>query len=160
MPLIHRTSENSVKWKSNFRENPECELRLIGVLRSSQCPAREATQYALVIATIVRRCDYVASKGHRGPPALLHGDVDGCRGTMERLGRTSCVGPTYWTRIFGTEPPRTFSPARCSSRKAQPNCTPAPTVTPAARGVCPTPWIRGSIRRRSPNSLPQSPRYS
>jgi hypothetical protein len=35
MPLIHRTSENSVKWKSNFRENPECELRLIGFLRSS-----------------------------------------------------------------------------------------------------------------------------
>ena len=61
-----------------------CELRLYGVLRSSHCPAREATQYALVIATIVRRYDHVASKGHRGHPALLHGDVEGCRGTMER----------------------------------------------------------------------------
>src|SRR5215207_7153966 len=30
-----RTSENSVKWKSNFRESPECELRGDGVLRSS-----------------------------------------------------------------------------------------------------------------------------
>ena len=30
-----RTSENSVKWKSNFRECPECELRQNGVLGSS-----------------------------------------------------------------------------------------------------------------------------
>src|SRR5215213_2751608 len=30
-----RTSENPVKWKSNFRECPECERRQPGVLRSS-----------------------------------------------------------------------------------------------------------------------------
>src|SRR5919107_2893900 len=136
------------------------ELRPNGILPSSPCPAQEVTQYALVIATIVRRCDHVASKGHRGPPALLHGDVEGYRGTMERLGRALCVGPMYWTSTFGTEPPRICSPALCSSRKVQPSCTPAPTVTPAARGECPTPWIPASIRHRSPNSLPQSPRYS
>ena len=51
--------------------------------------AQEATQYAPVIATVVRRCDHVASKVHRGPPALLHGDVEGYRGTIERLGRAS-----------------------------------------------------------------------
>src|SRR5215208_3433217 len=109
---------------------------------------------------IVRRCDHVASKGHRGHPALLHGDVEGYRDTMERLGRASCVGPTHWTSTFGTELPKICSPARFSSRKAQPSCTPAPTVTPAARGACPTPWMRASIWPLLPNSLLQSPRYS
>src|SRR5215203_2854618 len=147
---------------SNLGEGVSCEvgLPLYGVMRGSPCPSLQATQYALVIATIVRRSDHLASKGHRGPPALLLCYVEGYRATMERLGRASCVGPTYWTSIFGTEPPRICSPARCSSRKAQPNCTPAPTVTPAAPGACPTPWIRASIRRRLPNSLLQSRRYS
>src|SRR5215211_9138355 len=78
--------------------------------------AREATQYALVIATIVRRCDYVASKGHRGPPTLLHGDVEGYGSMMERLKGASCIGPRYWTSIFGIERSRICSPARYSSR--------------------------------------------
>ncbi len=62
----------------------EGELRVYGVLRSSPCTAQEATQYALVIATIVRRCDHVALKLHRGPPTLPHSDVEGYPGTMER----------------------------------------------------------------------------
>src|SRR5215213_2724138 len=55
--------------------SPECvegkflELRLNDVLRSSPCPSLQATQFALVIATIVRRCDHVASKG---PVTIRH----------------------------------------------------------------------------------------
>jgi hypothetical protein len=95
---IHRLADNTktatLRAKGLMRLPPTfllCNPFLFGHTSAlvSRTSAREATQYALVIATIVRRCDYVASKGHRGPPALLHGDVEGCRGTMERLGRAS-----------------------------------------------------------------------
>src|SRR5918998_5096724 len=43
------------------------EVRRYEVLRSSPCPGCQATQYVLVIATLVQRCDHVASKGHPRP---------------------------------------------------------------------------------------------
>ena len=51
---IHRSAWN--RFSPKFAFWGFCEVRIDGVLRSSPCPTREATQYELVINTAIERC--------------------------------------------------------------------------------------------------------
>src|SRR5829696_6208905 len=113
-----------------------------GVLRSSPRPSLRATQGALVIATIVRRCDHVASKG---PVTIRHSST-----------AMSKVTGARWIAWEG----RHALDLRTGRLFSAPSC-PGSFLRRGAHHARYNPVVRPRIRLRQPRLVhTQQPRYT